>query len=85
MAKKVGNAPEHNRIRRRLREMVKMAAVTRAQPGYDYVLVARRAALAMPFADLVGELEGAMRRRHQERTRRRAGPPQRPRHEGPAR
>ncbi len=69
VAKKVGNAPERNRIRRRLREMIRVAAVTQAQAGYDYVLVGRRAALVLPFAQLVGELEAALRRVHQGRGR----------------
>lgn len=72
VARKVGNAPERNRIRRRLKEMV-MAAVTQAQTGYDYVLVGRRAALSTPFGELVGEFEDALRRLHRKRT-----PPQAP-------
>jgi ribonuclease P protein component len=67
VARKVGNAPERNRIRRRLKEMV-MAAVTQAQAGYDYVLVGRRVALAAPFGQLVGEFEDALRRLHRART-----------------
>ena len=67
VARKVGNAPERNRIRRRLKEMV-MAAVTQAQAGYDYVLVGRRAALSTPFEQLVGEFEDALGRLHRRRT-----------------
>jgi len=78
VSKKVGNAPERNRVRRRLRELVRVAAVTRAQPGYDYVLVGRRAALAVPFPQLSGELEAALRRLHDGPARRPAGTRPRP-------
>jgi ribonuclease P protein component len=69
VARKVGNAPERNRVRRRLREMVRMAAATQAETGYDYVLVGRRAALSAPFSQLVGDFEDALRRVHQMRAR----------------
>ncbi len=34
----------------------------RVKPGHDYVLVARRAALTRPFAQMVEDLDGALRR-----------------------
>jgi ribonuclease P protein component len=64
VAKKVGNAPERNRVRRRLKEMVRVAAVNRVHTGFDYVLIGRRAALGMRFSQLIGEFEGALRRVH---------------------
>lgn len=64
VAKKVGNAPERNRVRRRLKEMVRVAAVSRAHAGFDYVLIGRRAALEMRFSQLIGEFEGALQRLH---------------------
>lgn len=64
VSKKVGNAVERNRVRRRLREMVRLAPAGRLQAGHDYVLVGRRAALALPFADMVAELDGALGRLH---------------------
>jgi ribonuclease P protein component len=73
VAKKVGNAPERNRVRRRLKEMVRVAADARAHAGYDYVLVGRRTALGMPFARLIGEFEGALARVHDAPKRRRTG------------
>lgn len=48
-------AVERNRIRRRLREAVRLA-VGGAARGYDYVLVARRPALHMPFAKMTEAL-----------------------------
>jgi ribonuclease P protein component len=64
VAKKVGKATERNRVRRRLREMVRLAPAERMRTGYDYVLVGRRAALALPFARLVAEFEAALQRLH---------------------
>jgi ribonuclease P protein component len=54
-------AVERNRIRRRLREAARQAAATDARAGLDYVLVARRAALSEPFAELTSAVAEAMR------------------------
>jgi ribonuclease P protein component len=64
VSKKVGNAVERNRVRRRLREMVRLAAGDRTQAGHDYVLVGRRAALKVPFARMTEDFDGALRRVH---------------------
>lgn len=53
-------AVERNRIRRRLREAVRLDAEG-ARTGHDYVLVGRRNALSEPFSDLRAALEGALR------------------------
>ena len=45
VTKKTGNAPERNRIKRRLREAVKVRADDFLS-GHDYVLVGRREALS---------------------------------------
>lgn len=53
-------AVERNRIRRRLREAVRLAG-DHARPGHDYVLVGRVAALKEPFAALTSSLADALR------------------------
>ena len=45
VTKKNGTATERNRIRRRLRELVKRLDVISMRPHHDYVLVGRREAL----------------------------------------
>ena len=64
VSKKVGNAVERNRVRRRLREIVRMHAAGRIRAGHDYVLVGRRAALALPFERIKQDFDGAVRRAH---------------------
>jgi ribonuclease P protein component len=62
VTKKNGNAPERNRIRRRLREVVKRVDRVAMRPHSDYVLVGRRAALTRDFADMVNDLRTALGR-----------------------
>ena len=64
VSKKVGNAVERNRVRRRLREIARLLGSKRMRSGHDYVLVGRRAALKVPFARIAEEFEGALRRVH---------------------
>ncbi len=62
VTKKNGNAPQRNRIRRRLRELVKRLDVISVRPHHDYVLVGRKAALTRDFAAMLEDLRSAMRR-----------------------
>jgi ribonuclease P protein component len=56
VTRKIGNAVVRNRIRRRLREAVRLAGTERGEAGTDYVLVGRRAALSLEFDRLVTDL-----------------------------
>jgi ribonuclease P protein component len=64
VSRQVGNAVERNRVRRRLREMVRLMAGGEMHEGHDYVLIGRRAALALPFSEMQRELDAALRRIH---------------------
>ena len=62
VTKKNGSATERNRIRRRLRELVKRLDVISMRPHHDYVLVGRRAALTRDFATMLDDLRSALHR-----------------------
>src|SRR6202162_5815596 len=64
VTKKNGTATERNRIRRRLRELVKQADVIAMRPHHDYVLVGRRAALTRDFATMLDDFRTALHRLH---------------------
>src|SRR6202140_1857256 len=60
VTKKNGTSKERNRIRRRLRELVKRLDPISMRPHSDYVLVGRRAALAWDFATMLEDLRTAL-------------------------
>ncbi|WP_342769887.1 ribonuclease P protein component [Pelagibacterium lacus] len=63
VTKKVGNAPQRNRIKRRLREAVR-ACAGGFSGNHDYVLIGRRESLEQPFEALTGDLAKALGRIH---------------------
>ncbi|MCC2608307.1 ribonuclease P protein component [Neorhizobium petrolearium] len=73
ITKKQGNAVERNRMRRRLKEAVRQSAGFAMKNGHDYVIVARREVLAVPFADMTAQLieriEGRPKPKRSEETR----------------
>ena len=82
VTKKEGNSPTRNRIRRRLREVLRVTSALCALSGTDYVLVARRDSLKIPFAALQHETRRAIVRvanaRPASRAKRRDGAPPSP-------
>ena len=63
VTKKVGNSPERNRVKRRLRAAARACGTT-FLPQHDYVLVGRREALTLPFEKLVSDLNSAIAKVH---------------------
>lgn len=53
VTKKIGNAVVRNRVRRRLREVVRLYLPTLGKSGYDFVVIGRKAAYDCPFDKLV--------------------------------
>ena len=64
VTKKVGGAVERNRIKRRLREAVRVTGGVGLSPTHDYVIVARRAVLDVSYPDLVSGLKAALAKLH---------------------
>lgn len=56
VTKKVAGAVGRNRIRRRLKEALRVSGDLGARPGRDYVFVARRGALDAPFVEIVTQM-----------------------------
>jgi len=69
VTKKLGNAVTRNRIRRRLKAALSELAPSLAQPGYDYVVVARSAAFDRAYADIRADLTRAFATLHRDNTR----------------
>jgi len=64
-SKKVSKAVVRNRAKRRLREAARAVLPRLGRAGWDYVLVGRaEATVSRPFADLMGDLAGALAKIH---------------------
>lgn len=61
-SRKVGNAVQRNRVRRRLKAAADQVMPLVARPGFDYVLIGRDATLTREFADLKSDIELAVRK-----------------------
>lgn len=75
VTKKTGGAVERNRMRRRLREVVRLEGQAAGRPGSNYVLVLNRQALDRPFDVLKSDLTEALARAAAPRPARPAGRP----------
>jgi ribonuclease P protein component len=74
VSKKVGGAVVRNRVRRRLRALTSALDPDQTKSGFDYVLIARTAAVKRSFADLRTDLFQALVRIHQAPGQKRRGP-----------
>jgi ribonuclease P protein component len=61
-SKKVGDAVNRNRARRRLRAAVDIVFPGEAQTGRDYVVIGRAATVTRPFDLLLADLRAALKR-----------------------
>ena len=70
-SRKVGGAVVRNRAKRRLRAAAAQILPVAGRPATDYVLIARAATAARPFAALLDDLRTALRRVEADAVRRR--------------
>jgi ribonuclease P protein component len=60
VTRKVGHATERNRIRRRLRQAIQLAAAEHRDRNADLVVIGRRECLSAPYLVLVDDLRRAI-------------------------
>ena len=58
--KKIGGAVQRNRAKRRLREAARQVLPVVAQPGCDYVFIARGGTIARSWARLLDDVKSAL-------------------------
>jgi ribonuclease P protein component len=63
-SKKVGNAVQRNRAKRRMREVVKHVMAASARKKHDYVIIARKEVADLSFNELIRDLKWALKRLH---------------------
>lgn len=69
VTRRVGKAVIRNRARRRLKAAARDTLRQHGRPGFDYVLIGRKATLTRPYGDLVAELKAALDQVHADKRR----------------
>jgi ribonuclease P protein component len=64
VTKKIGNSVVRNRLKRRLREIVRLVLPTQGHAGADHVLIGRDTGLTRDFAQLQTDLAKALAKAH---------------------
>lgn len=62
VSRKVGNAVQRNRARRRLKAAADTVMTEHAVPGFDFVIIGRKNTLSRPFGALIGDLTTALKK-----------------------
>lgn len=63
-SRKIGGAVQRNRVKRRLRALLKETLPCKGYPGIDYVLIARKECLTRSFVLMKQDLEKALSKLH---------------------
>lgn len=72
--KRIGGAVERNRAKRRMREAARLLLPEHADPGVDYVVIARGGVISRPWDRLLDDVKSALLRLAADRARQASGP-----------